>query len=113
MRFCARNLYEWQCDHESMQEVSEALDRWSDWSEYPKSWPKNLGERLPLGVVDLTPKIEVQIAKRRTAIFLDLEHAGTFYPREEVKAALEYWGIEIPEAGGLTAFSSFLIRANA
>ncbi|MBB4440780.1 MULTISPECIES: hypothetical protein [Rhizobium] len=100
MRICARNLYGWQCDHESMLEVNESLDHWNDWSDYPKSWVRVPGEGRPLGVVDLTPKIEAQIAKRRAAIFQDLEHAGTFYPRDEVKTALAYWGIEVPQVAG-------------
>lgn len=93
MRICARNLYGWQCDHESMKAVNEALGQWQDWDAYPSSWPRSSGEKLPMGLVKLTPEIEQQALKRRAAIFSDLEHAGPFYPREAVRSALKYWGI--------------------
>jgi hypothetical protein len=64
LRICARNLYDWQCDHASMSAVNSALDRWTDWTAYPKSWPRSPGERRPLGIVDLTPGIEKSAANR-------------------------------------------------
>jgi hypothetical protein len=30
LRICARNLYDWQCDHEDMALTNKALDEWSD-----------------------------------------------------------------------------------
>lgn len=62
-------------------------------SEYPKSWPREPGERLPLGLVDLSPEIEQLAAKRLSTIRSDLLTAGEFYPREEVRRVLDYWGI--------------------
>lgn len=93
LRLCARNLYGWQCDHQSMAAVNAALDAWTDWEAYPKSWPREPGERLPLGLVDLSPEIEQLATKRLSTIRSDLRTAGEFYPREEVRNALDYWGI--------------------
>jgi hypothetical protein len=90
LRICARNLYGWQCDHESMNAVNTALDQWTDWSAYPKSWPRKLGEQRPLGVVDLTPNIANSAAKRLAAIRRDLQNAGEFYPKDAARAALAY-----------------------
>jgi hypothetical protein len=97
LRICARNLYGWQCDHESMNAVNTALDQWTDWSAYPKSWPRKLGEQRPLGVVDLTPNIANSAAKRLAAIRRDLQNAGEFYPKDAARAALAYWGINETE----------------
>ena len=93
LRICARNLYGWQCDHESMSAVNSALDRWSDWSAYPKSWPHSPGEQRPLGIVDLTPGIAKSAANRLATIRRDLQNAGKFYPKDAVRAALAYWRI--------------------
>jgi hypothetical protein len=93
LRICARNLYGWQCDHESMAAVNAALDAWTDWKAYPKSWPREPGERRPLGLVNLSPEIEQFAAKRLSTIRSDLRTAGEFYPRAEVRNALDYWGI--------------------
>jgi len=93
LRICARNLYRWQCDHESMSAVNSALDRWNDWSAYPKSWPRSPGEQRPLGIVDVTPDITKSAAKRLAAIRKDLQIAGRFYPKDAVRSALAYWEI--------------------
>jgi hypothetical protein len=93
LRLCARNLYGWHCDHESMSSVNSALDSWSDWSCYPKSWPRERDVQRPLGVVDLTPAIAKTAAKRIATIRSKLQQSGEFYPKAEVRAALEYWGI--------------------
>ncbi|MBA4233795.1 MAG: hypothetical protein C0465_24785 [Ralstonia sp.] len=98
LRICARNLYSWQCDHESMAEVNAALDGWNDWASYPESWPRKVGARRPLGVVDLTAEIEKQATRRLATIRQELKTAGEFYPREEVLRALDYWKIPAESA---------------
>ena len=30
LRVCARNLYSWQCDHESVEMINRSLDEWAD-----------------------------------------------------------------------------------
>lgn len=93
LRICARNLYRWQCDHESMAEVNAALNEWNDWVSYPESWPREVGSSRPLGVVELTAEIEKQAARRLATIQQELRTAGEFYPREEVLRTLDYWKI--------------------
>lgn len=100
LRLCARNLYGWQCDHPAMSSVNADLDEWSDWDAYPASWPREPHSDRPLGVVDLTPAIEASARKRLHTIGRDLVEGGDFYPREEVKVALEYWGIELQSVLG-------------
>lgn len=95
LRICSRNLYGWTCDHESVVQTVNALDEWNAWGDYPASWPRNPGDKRPMGVVDLTPEIEKQIVKRRMAIKGDLENAGSHYPRDEVLKVLAYWHIEL------------------
>ncbi|MBB6146831.1 hypothetical protein HNQ77_004812 [Silvibacterium bohemicum] len=95
LRICAFNLYGWQCDHEHLSATNEALSKWTDWEAYPESWPMKQGEGVPLGVVELNATIRTSADKRLAAIRHDLEHAGEFYPREKVLAALEYWKVEL------------------
>ena len=95
IRLCARNLYGWHCDHDSLSSVHGALDSWTDWPAYPASWPRAVGERIPLGMVKLSPAIQASAAKRLMQIRDDLKYAGPFYPREEVLKVLEYWKISV------------------
>ena len=94
-RICARNLYGWQCDHQSLAEANELLDRWDNWSGYPESWPRKAGEKRPRGVVELSPAIRASAEKRLAGIRNDLANAGPFYPRDTVRAALAYWRIDL------------------
>jgi hypothetical protein len=95
LRICARNLYGWQCDHQSVLTINTALDDWADWDSYPESWPRKPHEKLPLGVAPLTPAIMSSAQRRKAAIRRGLESAGEHYPREEVRAALDYWKIQL------------------
>lgn len=95
LRICASNLYEWQCDHNDLLETNAALDSWTDWESYPPSWPTKPNEKLPLGVVELTQAIRNSAQNRLAAIRRKLEHAGNYYPRDEVRAALGYWKITL------------------
>ncbi len=95
LRICARNLYGWQCDHDILVATNTALDTWTEWEAYPKSWPKTPFEKLPLGVVELSPTIRASAQRRLDTICNDLEYAGSYYPRTEVRAALAYWKIAL------------------
>lgn len=95
LRICARNLYDWECEHECLDGLRENLGQWADWNSYPESWPRVRNERLPLGTMPLTATIEKAAAKRKQEIRRDLQFAGPYYPREGVRAALDYWKINI------------------
>lgn len=95
LRICSRNLYGWTCDHEGLAETVATLDAWDAWDDYPASWPRGPGAGRPLGTVALTPDIERAVVARRAAISRDLAGAGPHYPRDEVRAVLAYWRIEI------------------
>ena len=93
LRICARNLYGWPSDDHEFLATNAVLDKWTEWNSFPQSWPRTPHEKLPLGVVELSPTIRACAEKRLAAIRRDLDHAGTHYPREEVRAALAYWKI--------------------
>ncbi len=93
LRLCARNLYGWQCDHETMEATNKALDAWSDWSAWPISWPRQGEKKLPLGTTPFSDAIKADADRRLATIRRDLVEAGEYYPREGVRNALNYWGI--------------------
>lgn len=95
LRICARHLYGWHCDHESLKGAVATIDAWGDWGAYPKSWPRDGAPLAPPGVVPLTHGIRKSAARRLTQIRRDLAEAGAHYPRDDVKAVLAYWKIPI------------------
>ncbi|GBQ39974.1 hypothetical protein [Acidocella aminolytica] len=96
IRICARALYGWHCDHESLVETVAVIDRWDDWGAYPVSWPRGLGDgKLPPGVVPLNNDIRNDAVRRLARIRQDLEDAGPHYPRDQVREALAYWKVAI------------------
>lgn len=95
LRVCARNLYDWHCDHAEVQAAVALIRAWRDWSAYPTSWPRRIGDSAPLGMVPFNSTIERFIARRKQRIRHDLDHAGKFFPRAEVQAALKFWNIAV------------------
>jgi hypothetical protein len=95
LRICARNLYGWPKGQDEFRATNAALDKWTDWNSYPQSWPRTPHEKLPLGMIPISSVIRRCAEKRLAAIRHDLEHAGSFYPREEVRVALAYWNIKL------------------
>ena len=91
VRLCARNLYDWYCDHESLSEDSRDWETFSNSADYPASWPRTPNERSPRGVVAFTPSIGTAAKRRLETIWRDLGHAGDQYPRAEVRGAMQYW----------------------
>jgi hypothetical protein len=94
LRLCARNLYNWQCDHETQQKANTALDAWDGWSDYPESWPRKPGDPAPCGIMNVSADIRTMASSRWQAIRRDLAEAGPRYPREDVLAVLTYWKLE-------------------
>lgn len=95
LRVCAWKLYGWRCDDESVAEAIDIIDRWSEWDAYPQSWPRPGKPSIPDGVVPLNDGIRKSAATRVARIKRDLKDAGQFYPRKEVRKALDYWNISV------------------
>ncbi len=96
LRICARALYNWHCDHESLVETLATIDRWDAWDAYPSSWPRRSGDGIvPPGVVPLNDGIRKDAARRLARVRKDMVSAGPHYPREAVRTAMAYWDIEV------------------
>jgi len=93
LRVCAKNLYEWECDHEALRSAHREVKNWNNWDAYPASWPKCPKERRPTGTIELSPLIRESAEKRLSDIRRDLREAGPFYPQKQVLDALKYWKI--------------------
>lgn len=95
LRICAKHLYGWHCNHESVAAAVETIDKWGDWSAYPGSWPRPGSADVPLGVVRLNEGIKRTAERRLNQIRTDLRVAGSHYPRAAVRLALDYWKIAL------------------
>jgi hypothetical protein len=95
LRICARYVYGWHCDHESMADAIASIEKWKDWEAYPKSWPTARNASIPLGTVKLDAGIQKSAARRLQQVRSDLESAGVHYPRAKVREALAYWKIAV------------------
>lgn len=94
LRLCARNIYNWQCDHPSQTATNAGLNAWDDWSSYPKSWPKEQEDSEPLGIIKIDINIRARANRRWQAIQNDLRHPGRHYPKDEVREVLAYWNLD-------------------
>lgn len=97
LRVCSFHLYGWACEHESVQiQAAQVREGWVP-DHYPDSWPTS--DRpgvLPPGTAPFTPQIEREIAKRKAKILTDLTNGDYLhYPRGEVEAVLEFWGVTV------------------
>jgi hypothetical protein len=95
LRACAYHTYGWRCDHEAASTAD--MNAITSDRAYPPSWPRKPQDAAPPGLVPLTSAIQSDIAKRLLAIRRDVEHAGPHYPREQVRAVLAHWHIELPQ----------------
>lgn len=93
LRAGARDLYGWTCGHPGAAAGVARLDAWAGDDAYPQSWAR--GE-FP-GVRPLTPAIRRAALRRIAVVRRDLLRAGPYYPRDEVRATLAYWGMAADE----------------
>lgn len=94
LRRCAANLYGWKCDHEILTAVvNQPVIPVAD--AYPDSWPTQPDEKLPMGLVALTPAIRKSAEQRLAAIHKEVANPGAHYPLENVLAVLRYWKIDL------------------
>lgn len=89
LRACSAILYGWECDHPDLA-ASGRLE--FDRADFPKSWESST--TVP-GVIPINDKIRRNAETRKKRIKRDLEHSGKFYPREEVREALNYWKVSL------------------
>lgn len=97
LRLCAKNTYGWSCGADLLPNEHAAMDNFTSWDDYPKSWPRTFGDRFPIGVMHLNPVIHQSAKKRLEKIWFDLVRAGEFYPREKVQDAMSYWENHLKE----------------
>ena len=93
LRACAFFTYNWKCDHPELAQVD--LDQATADPAYPLSWPKRSRDGRPMGTVAMTSSIARDADRRLKAIRHDTAHAGPHYPKDQVYAALKYWGVEL------------------
>ena len=95
LRVCAHYLYGWACEHESLAETVAIVSGWDGWDAYPASWPRSPDAPLVPGVMPLDGRIRKSASGRLSRIKSDLIKAGPHYPRDGVRAALDFWKIKL------------------
>ena len=95
LRVCASNLYGWTCEHEGMTEVAAIVGKWNGWDAYPALWPRSPGACSVPGIMPLDDGIRKSAVGRLARIKSDLVSAGPYYPRDDVRVALDFWKIAI------------------
>ncbi|MER9567422.1 hypothetical protein [Mesorhizobium sp. M0571] len=93
LRTCAFYTYGWRCGHDAVPMVDLKAPGYND--AYPASWPNDYRRDLPPGIVPLNSAISCDAARRLNRIRHDLENAGPFYPRDQVRTVAEYWKINL------------------
>lgn len=93
LRVCSRLTYSWG-GPDIVDYQKEHTDIVCDTS-YPKTWPRTHGDRPPAGIIDMNSRIRADIQRRKDRIRHDLDNAGEFYPRDQVRAVLDYWQIAV------------------
>lgn len=91
LRTCAFHLYGWKCEHAAVASID--VEAAGNEDCYPASWPNEARSIAPPGIVQLTPAIRRDATRRLDRIRRDLEHAGPFYPREQVRTVADHWNI--------------------
>lgn len=95
LRTCAFYLYNWVCEHPSVECEATAIK--SGWvpDYYPSSWPSPANTTLqPVGLAPVTPAIIAKMERTRRQIFKNLNDPDLLnYPRDQVTEVLDFWGI--------------------
>jgi hypothetical protein len=91
LRTCAYHTYGWRCGHDAVAAID--VDEPCRDAAYPASWPRRTGDGFPPGTVPLTDGIVADARRRLQRIRHDLDHAGRFYPRDQVRSVLDYWKV--------------------
>jgi len=96
LRVCVFHLYGWACEHDSVAEKAASV-RSSEIPEgYPDSWPTAERRILPRGTAPFSPRVEENVWKAKELIRRQLEDGSlAHYPRDEVRAVLAFWKVEL------------------
>src|SRR6266478_17103 len=96
LRVCAYNLYGWVPEVPNAPDLADQVElvRGGEvFRDYPQSWPRIPGEKLPPGTMRYSSIVEVAIQKRKREIKLRLDSRSyPLYPRDSVLRVLEFWG---------------------
>jgi hypothetical protein len=97
LRVCAFHLYGWACEHETA--VDAALVRTGRLpAGYPEEWPTGNDRKLPPGTGPDNVVTRKRIANRKAEIAQLLKSdAHPHYPRDKVRAALDFWRIKLAD----------------
>ncbi len=99
LRVCAYNLYGWVPEVPNAPDLADQVElvRGGEvFRDYPQSWPRIPGEKLPPGTMRYSSIVEVAIQKRKREIKLRLDSRSyPLYPRDSVLRVLEFWGVEL------------------
>lgn len=91
LRACASELYGWRCDHPDLRDQPrEGFDP----ADYPEPWRGADAGSIP-GIVPINDRIRRNAERRKARIRQDLDEAGEYYPRAQVRDALAYWSIAL------------------
>lgn len=98
LRVAAGSFYGWSPEHNEIASLEQDREQ-CIWEAFPKSWPKETGEKEPPGVVAISASIKSKANQRLNRVISDLDSAGNFYPRREVREVLNYWSECVPQFG--------------
>lgn len=92
LRVCAYHNYGWLCQHKAVKKAAARVENWKDWDGYPESWPRpGREDAQPKGTIGFTNEIKESADRRITKIRKELQSAGKYYPKKEVKKVLRFW----------------------
>jgi hypothetical protein len=96
IRTCAYYLYNWVCEHPSVEAEAESVRSGTIPQHYPRSWPTSERKSPPPGTAPYTYHVQRAIQKRKAQIRDCLTNrALTYYPFDEVREVLEFWKISL------------------
>jgi hypothetical protein len=97
LRTCAFYLYDWACEHETVQAQADAIRAGSMPENYPATWPgADRKHLLPPGTAPFTREVGTRITRQKEKIKSMLADDTLMnFPRENVRDVLRFWKIEL------------------
>ena len=105
LRVCAYQLYGWICDHPMVATEAAEIRLGNIPEGYPGNWPTAERKTLPPGTGPINDAILKKLSERKRHIAKLLDDESLVgYPRDEVRAVLEYWYVVLPDVTSATRF---------